>query len=190
MGVGNLVSASSTFSKSSLYFWNFSVHVLLKPSLKDFEYNLAGMWNECKCTVVWTFFGIVLLWEWNENWRFLVLWPLLTFPNLLTYWVQHFNNIRILNSSDGISSPLLALLVVMLPKAHLTLYSRVSGSMWLITPSWLFRSLRPFLYSSSVYSCYLLISSASVRSIWFLSFIVPNFAWNVPSISLILWRDL
>ena len=41
--VGNLVSGSSAFSKSSLYFWKFSVHVLLKPSLKDFEHYLASM---------------------------------------------------------------------------------------------------------------------------------------------------
>ena len=37
--------------------------------------------------VVWTFFGIVLLRDWNENWAFPVLWPLLSFPNLLAYWV-------------------------------------------------------------------------------------------------------
>ena len=36
--VGNLISGSSAFSKSSLYFWKFSVHVLLKPSSKDFEH--------------------------------------------------------------------------------------------------------------------------------------------------------
>ena len=41
----------------------------------------------------WTFFGIALLWDLNENWPFLVLWPLLSFPNLLTYWVQHFHSI-------------------------------------------------------------------------------------------------
>ena len=41
--VGNFISGSSAFSKSSLYIWNFSVHVLLKPSLKDFEPYLAGM---------------------------------------------------------------------------------------------------------------------------------------------------
>ena len=41
--VGNLVSGSSAFSKSSLYFWKFSVHVLLKPSLKDFEHYLASI---------------------------------------------------------------------------------------------------------------------------------------------------
>ena len=41
MDVGNLISGSAAFSKSSLYIWNFSVHVLLKPSLKDFEHYLA-----------------------------------------------------------------------------------------------------------------------------------------------------
>ena len=48
------------------------------PSLKDFEHNLASMWNECNCMVVWTFFGIAFLWDWNENWPFPVLWPLLS----------------------------------------------------------------------------------------------------------------
>ena len=41
--VGNLISGSSAFPKSSLYIWKFLVHVLLKPSLKDFEYYLASM---------------------------------------------------------------------------------------------------------------------------------------------------
>ena len=57
------------------------------PSLKDFEHYLVSKWKECNCKVVWTFFGIVLLWDWNKNWPFPVLWPLLSFPNLLTYWV-------------------------------------------------------------------------------------------------------
>ena len=97
------------------------------------------------------------LWDWNENWPFPVLWPLLSFPNLLAYWVQHFtaSSFRIWNSSSGIPSPPLALFVVMLPKAHLTSHSRMSGSRWVITPSLLSRSLRSFLYSSSVYSCHL-----------------------------------
>ena len=47
MNVGNLISGSFTFSKSSLCIWKFSVHILLKPSLKDFENYLASMWNEC-----------------------------------------------------------------------------------------------------------------------------------------------
>ena len=74
----------------------------------------------------------------------------------------------------------------MLPKAHLTSHSRMSGSRWVITPLWLSGSWRSFLYNSSVYSCHLfLISSASVRSIPFLSFIEPIFALNVPLVSLI-----
>ena len=60
----------------------------------------------------------------------------------------------------------------MLPKAHLTSHSKMSGSRWVITPSWLSGSWRSFLYSFSVYSChFFLISSASVKSIPFLSFI-------------------
>ena len=74
----------------------------------------------------------------------------------------------------------------MLPQAHLTSHSRMSGSRLVITPSWLFGSWRSFLYSSSVYSWHLfLIYSASVRSIPFLSFIKPTVAWNVPLVSLI-----
>ena len=83
-------------------------------------------------------------------------------------------------------SPPQALFMVMLPKAHLTLDHRMYGSRWVITPSWLSGSWRSFLYSSTVYSCHLfLISSASFRSIPFLSFIEPIFAWNVPLESLI-----
>ena len=95
------------------------------------------------------------------------------------------SSFRIWNSSTGIPSPPLTLLVVMLPKAHLTSRSRMSGSRWVIIPSWLSGSWRSFLYSSSVFSCPLLISSASLRSIPFLSFIEPIFAWNVPLVSLI-----
>ena len=46
MNVGNLISGSSAFSKPSLYIWKFSVHVLLKPSLKDLEHNLTSMETE------------------------------------------------------------------------------------------------------------------------------------------------
>ena len=93
---------------------------------------------------------------------------------------------RIWNSSIGIPSPPLSLIVVMLPKAHLMSHSWMSGSRWVITPTWLSVSWRPFLYSSSVYSCHLfLISYLSVRSIPFLSFFVLVFAWNVPLASLI-----
>ena len=91
------------------------------------------------------------------------------------------SSFRVLNSLAGIPSPPLVLLVVMLPKAHLTSHSNMSSSRWETTPSWLSRSLRPFLYSSSGYCCHLfLVSSPSVRSLPFLSFILPILAWNVP----------
>jgi len=71
-------------------------------------------------------------------------------------------------------------------KAHLTSHSMMSGSRWVNTLSWLPGSWRSFVYSSTVYSCHLfLISSASVRSIPFLSFIEPVFTWNVPLVYLI-----
>ena len=63
MGVDNLISGSFAFSKSSLYIWKFSVHILLKSTLKDFEHYFASMWNEYNCAVVWTFFSIALLWD-------------------------------------------------------------------------------------------------------------------------------
>ena len=68
MDLGNLISGFFAFSKANLYICKFSVHVLLKPSLKDFEHYLASVQNECNCAVVWTFFGIAVLWDWNENW--------------------------------------------------------------------------------------------------------------------------
>ena len=91
--VGNLISGFSAFSKTSLNIWKFTVHILLKLDLENFEHYFTSMWNECNCVVVWAFFGITFLWDWNENWPFPVLWPLLSFPNLLTYWVQHFHSI-------------------------------------------------------------------------------------------------
>ena len=91
--VGNLMSHSSAFSKSTLNTWNLTVHILLKPDLENFELYFVSVWGECDCAVVWTFFGIAFLWDWNENCPFPVLWPLLSFPNLLAYWVQHFHSI-------------------------------------------------------------------------------------------------
>ena len=100
------------------------------------------------------------------------------------------SSFRIWNSSTGLPSPPLALFVVMLSKAHLTSHSRMSGSRWVITSSWLSGLWRSFLCSSSVYSCHLLISSASIRSIPFLSFIKPNFAWDIPLSLIFLKRSL
>ena len=161
MDVSNLISASSAFSKPNLYIWKFLVHILLKSSLKDFEHYLALMWNECNCMIIWTFFGLALLWDWNENWPFPVLWPPLHFPNLLAYWALSQHHLLGFEIAGNPSTPL-GLFIVKLSKAHLTSYSRMSGSRWVTTPSLLSGSLRFFLYSSSVHSCHFLMSSASV----------------------------
>ena len=71
--VGNLISGSSAFSKTSLNNWKFVVHVLLKPGLENVEHYFTSVWDECNCAVVWAFFGIAFLWSWNENWPFPVL---------------------------------------------------------------------------------------------------------------------
>ena len=117
MDVGNLISGSSAFSKTSLNIWKFMVFVLLKPGLENFEHYFTSMWDEYNCVVVWTFFGIAL--GWNENWPFPVLWPLLSFPNLLAYWMSTFtaSSFRIENSSTGSSLSPVDLCIVMLPKA-------------------------------------------------------------------------
>ena len=65
MDVGNLISCPSAFSKSSLNIWNFLIHILLKPTLENFEHYFASVWNEGNCVVVWTFFAIAFLWDWN-----------------------------------------------------------------------------------------------------------------------------
>ena len=91
--IGNLISGSSAFSKTSLNIWKFTVHVLLKPDFENFEPYFTSVWDECNCAVVWAFFGIVFLWDWSENWPFPVLWPWLCFPNLLADCMQHFHSI-------------------------------------------------------------------------------------------------
>ena len=90
---GNLISGSSAYSKTSLNLWKFTIHILLKSGLENFENYFTSMWDECNCVKVWTFIGIALVWDWNENCPFSVVWPLLSYPNLLAYWVQHFHRI-------------------------------------------------------------------------------------------------
>ena len=129
--VDNLISGSSAFAKSSLYIWKFLVHVLLKPSLENFEYCFASVWDECNCAVVWAFFGIAFLLygmktdhfqSWGHCWVFQICWHI----ECSTFTASSF---RIWNGLAGIPSPPLALFVMMLPKAHLTSHSRMSGSM-------------------------------------------------------------
>ena len=136
--IGNLISGSSAFSKSSLNIWKFSVHILLKPDLEYFENYLANMWNEHSYVEVGTFFDITqsLLWNWNENWHFPVLWPLLffTFAVILSAVLsQHcLLGLKWLSWNSVTST---SFVHMKLPTAHLTSQSRISGSRWVTTPS-------------------------------------------------------
>ena len=84
---GNLISYSSSFSITSLNIWMFTIHILLRPALENFKNYLTGMWDEWYCAVIWAIFGVAFLRDWCENWSFPVLWPLLSCPNELAYWV-------------------------------------------------------------------------------------------------------
>ena len=138
MDVGNLISGSSAFSKTRLNNWKFLVPVLLKPSLENSEHYFTSVWDECNCVVVWAFFGIAFLWVWNEN---TFSSPVSTtefskFAGILSAALsQHY--LSGFERSTGIPSPPLALFVVMLPKAHLTSHSRMSGCRWVMTSLWL-----------------------------------------------------
>ena len=103
-----------------MYIWSLAWRI--------FSINLLA----CEMSaIVWYFehFWHFLFWNWNENWLFPVLLPLLSFQicwhiecNTLTA-----SSFRVLNTAARIPSPPLALFVVMLPKAHLTSHSRISG---------------------------------------------------------------
>ena len=138
--------------------------------VQSFEHSLALPFFEIGMKIdVFQFCG--------HCWVFQICW----YIEWSTFTASSF---RILNSSAGMPSPPLVVFTPMLPMAHLTSFARMSGSRWIIKPSRLCGSWRSFLYSYSVYSCHLfLISSASARSIPFLPFIVPIFAWNIPLVS-------
>ena len=151
-----LAIGSSAFSKTSLNIRKFTVHVLLKSGLENFEHYSTSVWDECNCVVVWAFFGIPfgigmktdLFQPCGHCWVFQISWH----TECNTFTASSF---RIWIRSTGILSLPLALLVVRLPKAHLTSHSRISGSRWVITPSWLSWSWRYFLYSSLKKNVYL-----------------------------------
>ena len=160
-GVGNLISSSSAFSKFSLNIRKFTVHVLLKPGLENFEHYFASMWHECNCTVVWAFFGIVFLWDCPvATGEFSKLAGILS-AALSWHHLLGWNSSAI---SWRIPSPPLDLFVMMLPKVHLTSHSKMFGSRWVITPLCLSRLFRSFLYSSSVYCCHLFLEEKTIEN--------------------------
>ena len=148
------------------------VHVWLKPGLENFEHYTASVWDECNCAVAWAFlalpfFGIGMKIDIFQScghcWVFQICWHI----GCSSFTASSF---RIWKSSTGIPSPPPALIVVMLPKAHLTLHSRMSGSRWVITSSWISGWWSFFFFYSSVYFChFFLVYSASFRSIPFLT---------------------
>ena len=71
--VGNLISGSSAFSETSLNICKFTVHVVLRPGLQNFEHYFTSMWDECNCVFVWAFFGIAFLWNWNWSTWFTII---------------------------------------------------------------------------------------------------------------------
>ena len=139
------ISGSSRF----MYCWSLAWRILhitllaceMSAIVRQFEHSLAL-----------PFFGIGrktdLFQSCGHCWVFQICWHI----ECSTFTAS---SLRIWNSSAGITSPPLALFIVMLPKAHLTSRSRMSGSRWVITALWLFGSWRSVLYSSSVYSCHL-----------------------------------
>ena len=90
--VGNLISGSSAFSKTSVNIWKFAVHVLLKPGLENSEHYFTSVWDECNCVVVWTFFGIAFLWDWNES----IICPKFFLPFFILPWLRMFKQQEII----------------------------------------------------------------------------------------------
>ena len=173
--VGNLISHSSAFYKSSLNMWKFTVHVLLKPGLENFEHYFTSMWDECNCVVVWdslalSFFGIGMKSDLYQSCGHCSVFQICWHTECSTFTATSF---RIWNSSTGIPSPPLALFIVMLPKPT---WLHIPGCLALCEWSHHFDYLswESFSYITSVYCCHLFsISSASLRYIPFLSFMCP-----------------
>ena len=137
--VGNFLSGSSAFTKICFNMWKFMVHILLKPGLENFEHYFTSVWDECNCAVVWAFLALPffrigmktdLFQSCGHCWVLQICWHI----ECSTFTAS---SLRIWNSSTGIPSPPQALFIVMVPKAHLTSHSRMSGSRWVITPLWL-----------------------------------------------------
>ena len=71
--VGNLISGSYAFSKTSLDIWKFLVHIMLKPSMQDFKHDFTSMGDEYNYLMVRTFFSITIIGNWYEDQPFPVL---------------------------------------------------------------------------------------------------------------------
>ena len=190
VNAGNLIPDSSSFSKPSLDIWNFLVCIMLKPSMQDLKDDLTSMRDGA--IVQWLAHSLVfflgigmridLFQSCGHCWVFQVCWHI----ECNTLMASAF---RVLSSSTGILLHPLALIIAVLPKAHVASLLRMPGSGWLTTPSWSSSSFGSFLHGFSVYSFHLfLISSASARLLLFMSSIVHIFGQNDPLVSLALLK--
>ena len=134
-----------------MYCWSLAWRIL---SITLLACERSAIVRYFELSLALRFFGIGMKTDLFQScghcWVFQICWHI----ECSTFTASSF---RTWNSSTGILSPPLALFVVMLPKAHSTSHSRMSGSRWVITPSWLSGSWRSFLYRSSVYSCHLFL---------------------------------
>ena len=138
------LNPTCTFGSSQFtYCWSLAWRILNIILLGCALINCTIVQFNLKMNAIWTFFGIAFLWDWNENWPFQScghcwVFQICRHNKCSTFTASSF---RIWNSSAGIPSPPLLLFIVMLPKAHLTSHSRISGSRWVTTQSWLSGSL-------------------------------------------------
>ena len=127
------------------YCWSLAWRIF---SITFLVYEMSAMCSSLNILLALPFFRIGMKTDLFQScdhcWVFQICWRI----ECSTFTASPF---RIWNSSTGIPSPPLALFIVILPKVHLTSYSRISDSRWVITSSWLSGSWS-FLYSSSVYS--------------------------------------
>ena len=141
--------------------WSLVLLPLINPAWTSanpwFMYYLSQTWRilsinllECEMsTIVWSFehslalpfFGIGMKTDLFQSSGHCWVFQVCRHIEYITFTASSFG---IWNSSTGIPSPPLVLFIVMLPKAHLTSHSRMSGSRWVITPSWLSGSWRSF----------------------------------------------
>ena len=135
------ISGSSAFCKYSFNIREFIGHVLVKPGLETFEHYLLA----CEMSAVVG--SLNILWHCISlglEWKLTFSSPVATaefskFASILSTALSQHHLLGL-----GIPSPPLALFILMVPKADLTLHSRMSGSRWVITLSWLSGSWRSY----------------------------------------------
>ena len=143
------------------YYWSLAWRILSITLLACEMSVIAQQFEHC---LVLPFFVIGMKTDLFQSCGYCCVFQICRHTECSTFTESPF---RIWNSSTGIPSSPLTLFVVMLPKTHLTSHSRISGSRWVITPSWLSWLWRSFLYSSSVYSCHLFLISSALSVPWF-----------------------